>query len=222
MIVIKYPTRERPIQFLKILRYYLNTAVDPTQIKWIIAIDTNDPSMTKPILDEAYDIIGPFELIKQNHKSKIEAINSRVNESKYDWDILINIADDMIPVVKGWDIEIRNTMKAHFPGLDGCLWFYDNYQKNMCTMAIMGREAYNDRKYIYHPSYISLFPDKEFTEYWLKLGKLYKSMKVLFEHHHPVTGKGKWDALYARNESKAIWNTDEKNYFKRRGEGFPV
>ncbi len=235
-ILIKYPTRSRPEQFLKILQLYRDTATYPDRLRWLIALDDDDDTMNGYVLLKAYDILK-YNLIhhknlwlNRNHKTKIEAINSGVDEYVPDWDILINIADDMIPIVQGWDEIIEKDMLDNFPNLDGCLWYYDGTQKHICTMAIMGRKAYESLGYIYHPSYISLWCDQEFTQYWSEKKKLVKNTQILFEHIHPASltkdahlPKMKWDDLYRRNEDrKTIWDADEKNFNKRRKLGWPI
>ena len=228
--LLKYPTRSRPDQFLKILQLYTETARNPERFSWLIAIDTDDKSMTSPSIMQQAKTIADVFFWMHPHKTKIEAINSYVTNYLYDWDILINIADDMIPVVQGWDTIIEDQMGMHFPDLDGCLWYYDGTQKHICTMAIMGRKAYESLGYIYHPSYISLWCDQEFTQYWSEKKKLVKNTQILFEHIHPATlttdahlPKMKWDDLYRRNEDRTTtWDTDKANFEKRQEEGWPV
>lgn len=172
--------------------------------------------------------MGNVDFFIAPHKTKIEAINSGIDyNTKNWWDVLVNIADDMIPIVKGWDIQIESDMKTRFPLFDGCLWYFDGTQKHFCTMAIMGRLAYEQSGYIYHPSYKSLWCDQEYTEYWLARGKLFKSTFKMFEHIHPASytmlPKMKWDDLYRRNEDRgSMWNPDEDNYKRRKKLNFPV
>ena len=112
---------------------------------------------------------------------------------------------------------------------------FDGTQQHFCTMAIMGRKAYESIGYIYHPSYISLWCDQEYTQYWKARGRLKKYSDIIFEHVHPASlnngtkyPKMVWDDLYRRNEERSgdynnpgIWEKDEMNYRSRRKKGFP-
>lgn len=210
-ILIKLPSRERPDR--------LRTSIEAMWNKrkhfcaFLFATDDDDDTVDALFLARhGTNATGP-------RVTKVEAINRGV-ATYGPWDILVLASDDMVCQVQDWDEIIRQDMATHFPDTDGCLWYFDGHQKNLCTMAIMGRKAFDRRGHIYHPSYDSLWCDKEFTEYWQAQGKLIKSERVLFKHPHPAWGTAKMDDLYRHNNMAD--RKDMLNYERRKAEGFPA
>jgi hypothetical protein len=147
--------------------------------------------------------------------TKVDAINRDVNEFDYDWNILVNMSDDVVFIQKGFDDIIRE----HFSnGLDQVLHFPDGNRSDLLTVSIIGREYYDRDKYIYHPSYKSLYCDNEAMEV-AKIDGCYKFVDtVIFNHLHPAYGKGVYDQQYIKTESYS--GIDCENYIKRKAEYF--
>lgn len=221
-ILIKMPTRERPVKFAKcIINLYEHIArKDLCQI--LISADENDETM------KAYREISDGKLIKilyGESNNKIHACNRDINEFNYDWDILIHTSDDMDFVRPGFDEIIRCDMRENFPDTDGVLHYNDGFQKSIImTMSIMGRKYYDRFGYVYHPDYKSLWCDNEATSVARILGK-YKYMgdkKILFYHNHHIWGRSFNDALYKRNDDRSLWDYDEKVFNERLERGFDL
>lgn len=217
-ILVKLPSRERPDR----LRTSILAMRERQKMfcSYLFTVDDDDETVEHYWLHQ----VG---VVKTGPRStKVEAINRDLanfdagspNGAK--WDILVLASDDMVCQVQDWDEIIRQDMASNFPDTDGCLWYFDGHQKNLCTMAIMGRKAFDRLGYIYHPSYESLWCDKEYTEYWQSQGKLVKSERVLFTHPHPAWGTAKMDKLYAHNNMAD--RKDMLNYERRKAEGFPA
>ena len=217
-ILVKFPTRERPDQFLKVLKLLNEKATDRNNINYLITVDSNDPTMTPQVLDQAMNV-NNVTISHGKSDSKIHACNRDMVIGG--WDIVILVSDDMVPQVEGWDEVIRQAMTKYFPDTDGTLWFNDGYQDRICTLCIIGKKYYDKFKYIYHPDYHSLFCDNEFTEVAQGLDKMQYFDTVLFKHEHFVNNpRVKRDALYDRNE--ALFNLDKETYERRKAQGFPV
>jgi len=217
-ILIKFPTRSRPDQFLKILNLLNEKATDRDNIEYLISWDEDDPTMSASVIERADGIINIISApgISNN---KIHACNREVEKAKV-WDIVVLMSDDMIPQVEGWDEVIRQAMTKYYPDTDGCLWFNDGYQDRTCTLSILGRKYYDRFGYIYHPDYNSLFCDNEHAEVAQGLDKLTYFDTVLFRHAHFVNDPTtKRDKLYDRNE--AFFNIDKQTYERRKAQGFP-
>jgi hypothetical protein len=75
-------------------------------------------------------------------------------------------------------------------------------------------------KYIYHPSYQSLWADNEQHQVAEAAGKLWRSDQVLFRHMHPGWGTAKMDPLYQANNKHD--KMDRENYERRKALGFPA
>jgi len=217
-ILIKFPTRSRPEQFLKVLNLLNEKATDRYNVSYLISIDTDDPTMTLEIAKQAYDICAPI-IMEGTSNNKVHACNRDIEKIKK-WDIVVLISDDMIPQIDGWDEVIRQAITKYHPDTDGCLWFNDGYQDRTCTLSILGRKYYDRFGYIYHPDYNSLFCDNEHTEIAKGLDKLTYFDTVLFRHAHFVNdSRVVRDKLYDYNES--FFNIDKQTYEKRRAQGFP-
>jgi hypothetical protein len=153
--------------------------------------------------------------------NKIHAINRNMDKAPK-WDIVVVMSDDMACQVKGFDEVIRRGFDVHeFTDqptgidLDQALWFFDGWQHNICTLVVMGRTRYEKFGYLYHPDYISLWCDNEWTE----VNEPKKFDQILFLHLHPAWKQGEpMDALYQRNE--AYFQHDKATYERRKAEGF--
>lgn len=151
-------------------------------------------------------------------KSKVHAINRGMEyfEDKK-WDILVNMSDDMKFEVIGFDMSIisafdKEDMFVHFP--DG----YVN--EKLPTMSIMDRAYYNRFKYIYHPSYTSLWCDNEAMEVAQILGKYKYVDKHIFKHNHPLWVSEPYDKQMIKNQS--YYKKDQQVYLRRKKANFPI
>lgn len=221
-ILCKFPTFSRPERFQQSLQQAMHLSNDK-DIKYLITLDGNDSK-----LGEYVNIIKELpncRFIIGNSSGKISAINRDMNEVS-DYDILVLMSDDMVAMVKGWDSIIKEEMALHFTKEDGSLsegviWYDDGYKSNINMMPIMTKAAVYRFGYIYHPSYMSLWCDNEFTEVWNALGKQVKRDLCLFEHRHYARA-AKWhhtiDPLMRRNESYYI--QDKSTYDLRKSKNF--
>lgn len=229
-ILVKFPSRGRPEQFLKVLRMMVEMSSDKENVHYLVTVDNDDLTMSNDVLDTACSIHKNIAIHFGTSKNKIDAINRQINhpQAPEDWDIVLLASDDMIPQVQGWDTIIRSEFedmrddhqqgtRYPVPNLDQALWFFDGHQHRICTLVVMGRKRYERFGYLYHPSYISLWCDNEWTE----VNQPKKFDQVLFRHEHPAWGgQVPMDALYQRNE--AYFERDRMNFEKRKREGFPI
>lgn len=213
-LLVKFPTRNRPEQFLKILKQYYESANDNFMIDYLVSYDLDDKSMNQGVLERAKNIVPGIQLVGGFSKSKIDACNRDIKKP-YEWDIVVLISDDMECCTRGWDDVIRDQMVKSFPDTDGVLWFHDGFQDRICTLSILGRKYYERFNYMYHPSYKSLWCDNELTDVAKELGKLKYIPNSIIKHQHPCWGGGvKMDDLYRINES--FFQIDAENYKKRK------
>ncbi len=211
-ILFKITSRSRVNKFLETLDNIESFASSECEYLNVATLDLDDQWMPKD-----------FKRHKNTlyywgySKNKIDAINRDMNYIEYDWDILVNVSDDMRFIKKDFDKEII----AAFNDIDQFIHYNDGNQKsNVSTMSIMGRKYYERFNYIYHPDYISLWCDKEATEVAQALGK-YKYMgddNILFKHYHPAWGLANYDEQYKKTESfEAV---DKQTYLRRKEAGF--
>jgi len=201
-ILFKYTTRSRRSNFLRGYDSIVNN-VNSDNYHILISVDKDDSTMFPlPKLK------GNHTIIVGNSKNKIDAINRDVNEftTICDWDIIVNMSDDMIFTVKGFDDIIRR----YFDNLDQVLHLPDQNQGQNCmTMSILGREYYNRDKFIYHPEFESLWVDIVAQEE-AQIRGCYKFVnQSIFVHLHPSFGQAHYDAQYQKTEE---WGVRQRDY----------
>lgn len=219
--LFKYPTRQRPETFQKILNRYYAFLSDKHEYEFIVSLDEDDKTMNNKPMRNFLKGKDNLHFYYGQNKSKIQAINADMEKAKSDWDILFLISDDMRPKVKGFDDIIAQNMSNFFPEKDGFLHYNDGrVGKKIATLSVIGRKLYEQWGYIYHPDYISLWCDNEQTEVAKKMKK-HKYFDIVLVHHDWHGGKKDKarDALYNRNEG--YFNIDKKMYEKRKKYGFP-
>lgn len=211
-LLVRMPTRGRPGRAIEVLAKYRELAGMPIQIE--VVVDVDDETVDSEFLYRV-NALG-CTVTHGEHKSKIEACNGgRLKE----WDILVLGSDDMVPVKQGWAVRIVELYQEHWPNFDGCLHLDDGYAHDrVCTLSILGRRYYEEDRRVYNPLYKSVFCDDEHTEVARLRKRITYVPEVLIEHQHPAAGKGKFDALYARND--ALWKGDEETYKERKAHSF--
>lgn len=219
-IILKYPTRSRPQQFLKTLRGWLEAASDPSRLAVLVSYDTDDASMTPEVIAAAEKLHPAVVCVGGTSANKIAACNRDLWQYPGDWDVVLLVSDDMWCVRRGWDALIRETMATHFPDTDGAIWFFDGAQRKINTLECVGRKRWGKFGVLYHPSYASFFCDNESTAVGLRDKKLIFMDQQIAGHQHPAWLAGmKPDALYQRNGR--YWKQDEANFNTRKAAGFP-
>lgn len=223
-LLFKYTTRSRRSNFLRGIDSIINNLADKENYHIYTTFDVDDDKM-RPLPE----IKGNHTYIAGTSKSKVDAINRDMDfiNSQYDWDILVNMSDDVVFTDKGFDNIIRNQFISYdYNGegetstrnLDQVIHFPDGNRSDLLTVSIIGREYYNRDNYIYNPEYKSLYCDNEAMEV-AKIRGCYKYVdKVIFNHLHPAYSKGVFDAQYQHTESFGA--QDFETYLRRKQNGF--
>lgn len=225
-ILIKFASRSREQKFFTCLDNIFNNVIDKENFCVLVSLDIDDISMyNQNTLNRLSTYLNkyPNNLIVKfaTSKNKIDAINRDVNEIKerFNFDILINFSDDMLWTRHGFDEVIREKFKLHFPDTNGNLHFNDGYTKErLCTMSIIGRKYYDKYNYIYHPSYISLWCDNEYTIVAKNQQKMVYFEELIFVHNHPSNVGGIVDEQLKKTESFS--EVDYNNFMNRQKNNF--
>lgn len=210
-LLIKFPSRNRPDQFLSVLEVYAKLCRIQESTTFLITLDTNDATMIDKD-DKIHEILQNYnhKIIRDISHNKIHAIN-RDMEHAGDWDILLLASDDMVPEVEGYDQIIRSKMNQHYPHTDGVLWFNDGYTADkLNTLVCMGRKYYNRFNYIYNPAYKSFFCDNEFMDVANELKRQTYFPECIIRHQHPANTGKPTDVLYTINDR--YWKEDQTTY----------
>lgn len=225
-ILFKFTSRSRPLKFFSTLDNIISKIEDKENYVILCSLDYDDKTMfNKSVLEKLIPYINNYKVIPVfgYSKNKIDAINRDVEKIE-NWDILLNDSDDMTFEVQGFDNIIREKFKQHFPDTDGNIYFNDGFVGDrISTMSIIGRK-YFDSKYmnkkIYHPSYISLYCDEEYTDIAKKMNKIVYFNQILYRHNHPSNGVGVADEQLKMTES--FYGIDGETYKKRKALNFEL
>lgn len=217
-ILIKYPTRQRPLLFRQTVKHWIKMLANVAETSLLITCDNDDRTMGDPDMRSFISAL-PIDVavIFGTSRSKVEAINRDMADYTRPWDVLLLASDDMTPVVPGYDERIRAAFQGG--GLDNLLWISDGRQNRICTIACMGRPYYERYGYIYHPEYKSLWCDNEQTEQAIRAGALLREECLIRNDSPDWGGFVPRDALYQRNN--ALYRTDKRTYLARKKAGFP-
>lgn len=218
-ILYKFPVRSRKEKMFQVMDIYLNHIVDLSNSQFVITCDNDDLILnTQDVKDQVAKL--PNTTIEYyDNKNKIAAVNAGMEGKNFD--ILFLMSDDMIPLVKGFDNIIRDLMQRKFPDTDGVIFLNDGRQGNeLNTLSIIGRKYYDRFGYIYHPAYISLYADTEFTAVQKFLNRYVYCDSVLVEHQHHSFGKSKCDDLHVKNDSYC--SVDRDTFFRRKQNNFDI
>ncbi len=202
-ILFNFASRSRPHKFNIQVYTILQLCTQPFTI--LAKIDDDDP------LRDQYDLTNVTH-VPGLSENKIHAINRGVPAEG--WDIIVDIADDMLFIQKGFDDIIRNDC-----GLDEFVLYPEPYavgqsQKGrnelISIMQVMGRDYFSRDGYIFHPAFKSLFGDNFATNVAKVRGRFKLAKDVIVYHIHPAAGYGKKDAQLHHTES--FWNEDKATY----------
>lgn len=210
-ILYKLATRARAHKIFNVLDNITSMARhDDYHI--LITADTDDETMFNKEVNERINAYPNTTVLYGTSTSKVNAIN-RDMQLYTDWDILINMSDDMEFIMPGFDTAILNDY-AKFPVGDVFLHYPDQAAgAALCTMSIMDKQYYDRDGYIYHPDYKSLFCDNEAQEVAKLRGRYIFIKRRLFNHNHPAWGLAPMDALMVHTES---FHLEDKATFERR------
>jgi hypothetical protein len=224
-ICFKYPTRERPEQFIKQMKTYMSMLSNVHDYMFCITMDTDDTSMNndtiRTFIETEVKPLYPVFYKYDTSTSKIHAINRDMLAPTFD--ILFLISDDMVPVVHGFDDRIVKDFEKYFPDFDGMLNYNDGLRPDwpkICTLTIYGKMYYNRFNYIYHPDYTSVYCDQEQTDVGRLLNKIQDINTVIVQH--------KWtdpdvnDSLRKRTEDPEMYKKDLEVYTKRSAISFEI
>lgn len=224
-ILFKFATRSRPELFERGIRSIIDNCISDDYII-LVSYDNDDHTMVNVRESHYKNTV----LSAGTSLNKVHAINRDISAMP-DWDILVNMSDDMLFTKKGFDEVIRNnfaldlsmemgmTYAARY-NLDQCLHFPDGNRNDLITMSIMGVDYYNRFSYIYHPDYKSLYCDNEQTDVAMLLGKYKYVDENIVEHLHPAYGKAAMDTQYVHTES--LGGEDKITYERRKLKHFDL
>jgi len=219
--LIKFPTRSRPEKFFSTLDKYISNFSTQNEYKILVSCDNDDVTMNNNDTINKLNSYSNLEYYFSERTTKVDAINRDIDKIRYEWQVLISAADDMIPVYKNYDLRIQEEMIKEYPDLDGSLWFYDGATRNINTQSILGKKYYDKLGWIYYPKYKTWFCDGEHTFYAKSINKIKFIDECLIIHEHPGHRSGNnWDQLYLENDQESNVEHDRLLFEERKTKGF--
>jgi glycosyltransferase involved in cell wall biosynthesis len=194
-ISLLHATRGRPEKAWKCRKEWLRRAKNPDAIEHIFAIDHDDEA-SLPLMLANHVIV--------TSAGCVAAWNAAASKSR--GDVLVQVSDDFEPPM-GWDesilAELGDLSESKVLAVsDG------NRKDDLLCMSILTRKRYEEQGYMYHPDFFSMYSDNYFSVKAFEDGVVIDAReRLVFNHNHPLFGKGQWDETYIRS------NSDE-NYAK--------
>jgi hypothetical protein len=135
--------------------------------------------------------------------------------------VLVVISDDFEPC-PNWDTELKKI---------GPLWSDKECvvrvrtggtrDGDLFTIQILNRKRYEHLGYLFHPAYVSMYADDEFTMHAVQDGVVVEALHLLFPHRHWTTGERPMDAVYQRQNSRHRYEYGKLVLDERKTAKFP-
>lgn len=208
-----HPSARPPAVWQATRDKWLAAAADRGTVEHICAIDFGTPVPER----------GPSR-IAWNLWSKCCVDATNVAAQCSTGSVLLVIADDFHPMEK-WDQLLREVpelwedretvVRVATAGIaDG---------SGLITLPILNRKRYEAQGYIYHPAYISMYCDDEFTAVAERDHVVVDARHILCYHDHPTTpgSKAQLDDVYHRQNAPARYKYGAALLRFRQEQGFP-
>jgi hypothetical protein len=139
--------------------------------------------------------------------------------------VLVVISDDILPGLINWDRSLKKipelwedretVVRVKTMGIAD--------ESGLLTVQILNRKRYESQGYLFHPAYVSMHSDEEFTVKAEMDGVVVDARHITFYHDHPTTpGSNKApDEVYARQNDRLRYQYGAALLKFRREQGFP-
>ena len=200
MISLLHATRGRPQAAAEARERWFQHALKPETIEHIYAVDADD-KVTVNELD------GFKCVVVEPGGGCVRAWNAAAAIAR--GKVLIQMSDDWTPPYH-WDNQIVWRLQDAIMGKKpAVLAISDGHRSDkLLCMAILTRDYYLRQKhektgepYLFHPDYLGVYSDNEFTVRAYENGVVIEAKDLLFVHDHPIFTNGPIDATYAAQNS---------------------
>lgn len=137
--------------------------------------------------------------------------------------VLVVISDDIYPCPQ-WDLALKSlaALWGDTPSVVRVKTGGTGDERGLLTVQILNRERYEKLGYLFHPAYVSMFSDDEFTIHAERDGVIVNAPDILFRHEHWSTGERPMDAVYERQNAPRRYKFGEALLRWRQENGFPA
>lgn len=199
-ISLLHATRGRPQKAWLCRKEWLRRAKNPDAIEHIFAIDHDDEASLPLCLANHTIVLSG---------GCVGAWNAAAKKSR--GEVLVQVSDDFEPPM-GWDelilAELGDLSESKVLAVsDG------NRKDDLLCMSILTRKRYEEQGYLYHPEFFSMYSDTWFSHKAFMDGAVIDARdRLVFNHYHPLFGKGEWDETYKRSNSDVNYRRGKKTF----------
>lgn len=212
LITLVHATRGRPEKMIECRNLWMSRAHDPAMVQHVFVIDDDD-------CEEVHQAANDFVFLTVPPGGGcVRAWNDGAEKSS--GTVIVQLSDDWIPP-HNWDKIIVERLgdKLHDQAVlavsDGIIREDGQMTKCLC-MAILTRERWLYQGHMFHPNYLSVYSDNEFTERAYQDGVVIEARDVIFEHTHFITGKSKEDQTYRDQNAPERYQKGQEVFNARR------
>ena len=207
IISLLHATRGRPEMALKTRLQWLRMADHPERVEHLFAADQDDE--TAAALYHCPTIYLP------GNGGPVAAWNAAARQCR--GEVIVQLSDDWKPT-KGWDTAILDAIGDTLK--PAVLAVSDGYRTDdLLCMAILTRPRYEQKGYLFHPEFFSMFSDNWFSHCAFKDGVVIDARdRITFDHVHPAFGKAEMDETYARSNDAKRYEEGAATFTKLKNE----
>lgn len=199
-ISLLHATRGRPEKAIAARDHVFTMALKPELIEHIFAIDADDAESRR-------ELDGFRTVIVEPGGGCVRAWNAAAASSR--GRVLVQMSDDWV-LPYHWDNQIiwalKDPLEMKKPAV---LAISDGHREDkLLCMAICTRDWYvrqrhekTGERYLFHPDYLGMYSDNEFTVRAYEAGVVIERKDIVFTHNHPAFGDGELDRTYAEQNS---------------------
>jgi hypothetical protein len=205
-ISLIHASRKRPERALACREAWLKAAEKPRRVEHIFAVDMDDEASQKAMAP-----LKP-KVMTEDGKGCVGAWNLAASAST--GSIMVQLSDDWLPV-PGWDEEFRRRLRdVRYPSV---LRISDGYRRDdLLCMAIMTRARMKQQGHFFHPNYLGLYSDDEFSFRAYQDGVVIEARDMIILHDHPsFNTEIKHDETYLAQNSLKRGKHGRKVFLKR-------
>jgi hypothetical protein len=192
-IALAHATRGRPRQASQARKCWLDTAAQPARVEHVFIFDNDD---------EESHCLRRFPYLELPAGGGCVAAWN-IGASHTAANVIVQMSDDWMPP-QNWDDlileRIGDVMQPRVLAVsDGCR------SDRLLCMAICTRVYWSQDYFLFHPRFKGVYSDNYFTDKAYERGQVIEARDIIFQHLHPVFGKGQVDATYAAQNSEAAY-----------------
>jgi hypothetical protein len=203
-------TSARPEKWREIYEAWLNEAVHPEQVEYVLCVDSrwgfNDNLASDQTLFAQWGMRPDVDKIVWNTGRRCYVDGVATAARAATGSVFIVNADDQYPA-ENWDAELLNVlvysghtsfvsvsenMARFVPRVDVDFVIEvstgtpEEHSRGIMVMPILSRARYDKHGYVFYGQYESMFADNDFCEHARQDGVVIDARNLLFPHRHPI------------------------------------